>query len=191
MSKASSTFGKIIVWLLVVVLIIAVAGVVLYFALRSQGPIFYVRYGEENYYASLNGGNLFLSAGKTHEFSVKSLMGNEVDYTVKVMANGENNFYFSSGDELHSLYGGDDEADDYSDEFDLQTTSAGFSLVIPQNMSVESIVEEKYGGDVEFLQDVLDELCYFSIVVKSEKRTMELAFNFCPSITVDPPSIIF
>lgn len=191
MSKASSTFGKIIVWLLVVILIVAVAGVVLYFALRSQGTTFYVQYGEENYYANLDGGNLFLSAGKTHEFSVKSLTGDEVDYTVKVMANGENNFRFSFGDELFSLYGGDSETDDYSDEFDLQITPTGFSIAVPQDMSVEGIVEEKYGGDVEFLQNVPDELCYFSVVVTSGESTVELAFNFCPSFTLNPSLIVF
>lgn len=191
MSRASSAFGKFVVWLLVVILIVAIAGVALYFSLRSQGTTFYVQYGEEKYYANLDGGNLFLSAGKTHEFSVKSLTGNEVDYTVKVMANGENNLHFSFDNELHSLYNADDELDDYSDEFDLQITSTGFRLAVPQDMSVEGIIEEKYGGNVEFLQAVPDELCYFSIVVMSEKSTVELAFNFCPSITLDPPSIIF
>ena len=190
-SRAGNAVGKIVSYILVVLLVFGVAGGVAYFFMRSQGTTFYVQYGEEKYYANLDGGNLFLSAGKTHEFPVKSLTGEEVNYTVKVMANGENNFLFSFGDELYSLYNGDDELDDYSDEFDLQTTSTGFSIAVPQDMSVEGIIEEKYGGDVEFQQNVPDELCYFSVVVTSGKGTVELRFNFCPSITIDPPSIVF
>ena len=67
MSKASNAFGKFVVWLLVVILIVAVVGVALFFALREQGMTNYVEYNGERYLVGSDGGSFTLRTGETHE----------------------------------------------------------------------------------------------------------------------------
>ena len=79
MSKAGNVFGKIVVWLLVVVLIVAVVGVALFFVMRSQGVNFYVECGGTKHLANSESGSIALLNGETYDFSVKSLTGEEVN----------------------------------------------------------------------------------------------------------------
>ena len=82
MSKANGTInaiGKIITYILVVLLVLGIAGGISYFVLRNQGITYYVEYGDEKYLADSDGGSLYLPpSDKPQSFSVKSLTGGEV-----------------------------------------------------------------------------------------------------------------
>ena len=60
MSKANGTInaiGKIITYILVVLLVLGIAGGISYFVLRNQGITYYVEYGDEKYLADSDGGS--------------------------------------------------------------------------------------------------------------------------------------
>lgn len=195
MSKASGVFGKIIIWLLVVVLVIAVAGVALFFALREQGLTSYVEYNGERFVIGSDDGSLDLLRGHTHNFAVKSLMGDEVEnFEVKITSNADNNIVFAYNEEYHNSYTGNAETDDYSDVFALQAETDGFTVTIPQDMTVEAAIETKYGGDITFLDEFSGSTAYFVIVVTVDKSSIVLPFVFgaqVSSVMLDPPHIIF
>lgn len=197
MSKAKgagSAFGKVLTYILVVLLLLGIAGGVAYFFMRSQGVTYYVEYNDTQYLANSDGGSIGLRTGETHEFSVKSLTGEEVNYSVKVISNEANNFSFSIGDELHRFYEGNDANDDYSSLFGLQKSADGFTITIPNNVTVESIVSEKFGGEIELLSELSDEYSYFVVVVSSGDSVVNLWFTLdgnVTGITLDTTHIIF
>lgn len=197
MSKAKgagSAFGKVLTYILVVLLLLGIVGGVAYFFMRSQGVTYYVEYSDTQYLANSDGGSIGLRTGETHEFSVKSLTGEEVNYSVKVISNEANNFSFSIGDELHRFYEGNDANDDYSSLFGLQKSADGFTITIPNNVTVESIVSEKFGGEIELLSELSDEYSYFVVVVSSGDSVVNLWFTLdgnVTGITLDTTHIIF
>lgn len=194
MSKASSAFGKFVIWLLVVILIIAVVGVALFFALREQGLTYYVEYNGERYMVGSDGSSITLRTGETYEFSVKSLTGGEVDFDVKITSNADNNIRFAYNDEFHYSYTGNAETDDYSDVFGLQTDTDGFTVTIPLELTVETAIETKYGGDITLIGELSDSAAYFVISVTVDESSIDLWFTFgvrVSGVTLDPPQIIF
>lgn len=197
MSKASGAFGavgKVIIYVLVVLLVLGVAGCIAFFALRGQGVTFYVEYDNERYLANGDGGSLAFANGDTCSFAVKSLKGGEVNFDVKVMANGANNFTFSHNGQLYQFVSADEENNDYSDVFDLNKTSDGFSITIPKGFSVEQAVAEKYGGEIMLDEQLQNDKAYFVISVSAEGSSVNLWFLFdldVVGITLNPPQIIF
>ena len=194
MSKASSAFGKFVIWLLVVILIIAVVGVALFFALREQGLTYYVEYNGERYMVGSDGSSITLRTGETYEFSVKSLTGGEVDFDVKITSNADNNIRFAYNDEFHYSYTGNAETDDYSDVFGLQTDTDGFTVTIPLELTVETAIETKYGGDITLIGELSDSAAYFVISVTVDESSIDLWFTFgvrVSGVTLEPPQIIF
>lgn len=193
MSKASEVLGKIILWLLVIVLIVGVAFVALFFAMRNQGVTYYVEYGGERFFGGSSDGLALLNGG-TYNFSVKSLTGGEVNYGVTVQSNSANNFTFVCDGKPQAFYGTDEESNDYSEIFDLKKGTGGFSLTIPEDFTVEKAIEAKYGADIVFQDEIKNGLCYFIISVWVEKTSISLWFAFggrVENITLDPPQIIF
>lgn len=199
MSKAKgagSALGKFLTYLLVVLLVLGIAGMVAYFALRAQGVTYYVEYGGKQYVANGDGGSLELLSGATSNFSVKSLTGGEVNYDVTVQSNYSNNFDFVIDGEYKQFYSTTEENNDYSAVFGLQKQADGFSLTIPEDFTVEQAVETQYGGDIELQNDykISDDLCYFVITVTSGESTVSLWFTFggrVEGITLDPSQIVF
>ena len=194
MSKSGSVFGKFIVWLFVVILIVAVVGVVLFFSLREQGLINYVEYNGERYMVGSDGGCFSLRSGETHEFSVKSLGGGDVTLSVKITSNADNNIRFAYNDEFHYSYTGDIKMDDYSDVFSLQMDTDSFTISIPQDMTVETALETKYGGDITLIDELSDNKAYFVITVMVNDSLVDLGFVFgikVSGVTLNSPSIIF
>ena len=196
MSKANGTInaiGKIITYILVVLLVLVIAGGISYFVLRDQGITYYVEYGGEKYLADSDGGSLYLpSSDKPQSFSVKSLTGGEVNFDVKITSNSANNFTFVYDGQPQKFYGTNEELNDYSEVFGLEKSADGFTLSIPENFTVEEAVKMKYGGDIEIQGDLNDNLCYFVITVSVDKTTVNLWFNFTElKITLDPSQIIF
>lgn len=197
MSKASGAFGavgKVITYVLVVLLVLGVAGCIAFFALRGQGVTFYVEYDNERYLANGDGGSISFVNGETYSFSVKSLSGGEVNYDVKVVSNASNNFTFSYEGLIYQFASVDEENNDYSDVFDLNKTSDGFSITIPKGFSVEQAVAEKYGGEIMLDEQLQNDKAYFVISVFAEGSSVNLWFLFdldVVGITLNPPQIIF
>ena len=197
MSKANGTInaiGKIITYILVVLLVLGIAGMVAYFALRAQGVTYFVEYNGERYVANGDGGSIGFLSGETYDFTVKSLTGGEVNYDVTVQSNSANNFDFVLNGENYQFFGKNDENNDYAAVFGLQKNTDGFSLALPDHFTVEQAVETKYGGDIELQNgyEISDDLCYFVITVTSDESTVSLWFTFSDfTVTLDPPQIVF
>lgn len=194
MGKAGSVLGRLIMWLLVIVLIILVAAVALFFVLRSQGMTYYVEYGGERYFFGSDGGGVNLYWGIENKFSVKSLTGGKVNYSVQVKSNSINKVCFSVGDELYYLYSGNKGQDDYSQVFGLEKRMDGFSLTFPGGYTVEQAIETKYGGDITLMDELSDSTAYFVITVSCDKNSVDLWFVFGAEVAgliFDSPQIIF
>ena len=189
---ALNTAGKVIMYIMIVLLIIGVAGGVTYFFLRSRGVTFYVTNEGHKYYSGMDGASIWLSPGETHSFSVRSLTGGEVNYSVKVLANEANNFGFFADQEFHRFYDNDEQNDDYSEIFGLKKSINGFTLTIPEEMTVRRAIEEKFGENLQLQTELQEGLCYFVLVVTAGGSSVTLWFNIDElQITIDPPSVVF
>ncbi len=198
MSKASGAFGKFMLWLFAGVLIVAVIGVALYFGLREQGMTYFVEYNGQRYWGGMNDGSLFLRTGETQEFTVKSLTSGEVEFDVKITSNSDNNIAFAYNEEYHNSYADNADTNDYSDVFGLQADTNGFSVAIPLDMTVETAIETKLGGDITLIDELSDSTAYFVITVTVDENSVNLPFTFggqvetpVDTVTLAPPSIIF
>ena len=194
MSKSGGSLGKVVAGLFAFVLIVAVVGVALYFGLHEQGLTYYVEYGGERYYANSDSGGLLLYMEKTHDFSVKSLTGGEVDFDVKITSNAENNFSFKVGEERWRFHDNDPELNDYTEIFGVDVSGNTFSVTVPNGFSVEQAVQEQFGDDVQFETDLQEGLAYFVITVTVDESSVDLPFVFgvkVSGVTLDPPQIIF
>ena len=192
MSRAGNAIGKIITFILVVLLVLGIAAVTLFFVMREKGITYFVEYSGKQYLAGSDGETIWLSPSETHTFSVKSLTGGEVNYTVKIMANSANNVRFSFGKELYYLYNDNEKLDDYTEVFGLSQNSDGFSLTIPEDFTVEKAIETKYNADIELKDELRSDLCYFMITVSVDKTAVNLWFNFNElTVTLNPSQIIF
>lgn len=197
MSKAGggmNTVTKIIVWVLVVLLLLGAAGVIVSYVLQNDGVSFYVGYNGERYFSSVSEADLSFKTGNTYTFNVKSLTGENVDYSVSVLSSDKHNFTFIYNGEFYDFYSADNaDNNGYSHVFSLQKSEDGFSITLPKGFSVEQAIEAKYGGDVE-LQSELQSVPYFVIAVSVGDDTLNLFFSFggnVTGITLDPPSIVF
>ena len=191
-TKSGNAVTRIVTYILVVLLVLGVAGMIAYFALRSQGVTYYVEYNGERYFANGDGGSLFLRAGEPHEFFVKSLTGGEVNYDVKVVSNSSNNFSFTCNGKVYQFASTSEESNDYSEVFGLEKGADGFSLSFPDGFTVEQAVEEKFGGEVLFDEELQSDKSYFVISVTSEDSAVNLWFTFSGlTVMLNPPQIIF
>ena len=192
MDRVIEFLGKFILWLLVILFLIGSSSLVVYFVMRSQGMTYYVEFKGERYYANSDGGNITLIEGELSEFSVKSLTDEDVNYSVCVTSNYANNFRFSVRDELYKFYGDDEELNDYSEIFDLQKTDSGFTVCVPRNTTLTSVIEQKFNGSITFFDEINEDLSYFVITVSSGASSVSLWFDFEPiQVGVDPPKVTF
>ncbi|HIS37519.1 TPA: hypothetical protein IAC10_13015 [Candidatus Scatousia excrementigallinarum] len=192
MDRVIEFLGKFILWLLVILFLIGSSFLVVYFVMRSQGMTYYVEFKGERYYANSDGGNITLIEGELSEFSVKSLTDEDINYSVCVTSNYANNFRFSVRDELYKFYGDDEELNDYSEIFDLQKTDSGFTVCVPRNTTLTSVIEQKFNGSITFFDEINEDLSYFVITVSSGASSVSLWFDFEPiQVGVDPPKVTF
>lgn len=198
MSKANGALGavgKVITYILVVLLVLGVAGVIVYLLAKDEGVTFFVEYGGERYLSGVTEADLTLYTGETHEFSVKSLTGDNVDFSVSVSSNGENNFAFVYNGEFEDFYVKDDtENNDYSAAFGLRKSESGFSLILPKGLTVEKVIEAKYGGDIQLQESLQNGISYFVITVSDGENSLNMYFSFgaeVEGIILNPSQIVF
>lgn len=195
MSKAGGVgkaIIKVITYVLIVLLVLGIAGVIVYFVAKEEGVSFYVEYGGKRYFSSVSEADLFFKTGDTYTFNVKSLTGETVDYSVSVQSNGEHNFSFISDNEFHDFYIADDsENNDYSSVFGLEIKADSFSVTIPKDVTVEEVIAMKYGDEIQLQNDLQKGISYFAITVVSGGNSLSLTFGFELAIMVNPPSIVF
>ena len=191
---AGSTVGTIISVLFGVLLLLGIVGIVTYFALRDQGVTFYVECGGQKLYANTDSANISLQSGKPYEFYVKTLTGGEVNYSVQVTSNSANNFTFVHNGVPKKFYGTDEADNDYSKVFGLKKETDKFTINIPKGFKVEKAIEEKYGGSIEFQEEIKSGLCYFVIAVTADGSKVNLYFSVDRKVTgieISPPSVVF
>ena len=191
---ALDTAGKVVTYILVVLLILGIAGLAAWFALRSQGVTYYVEFEGDRYLANGDGGRLALMSGETHAFSVKTLTGGEANFEVKITSNPANNFTFSHDGEVYQFVSGEAGDNDYSQVFGLEKETDGFTLTLPEGFTVQRAVEEKFGGAVELGTELQDDRAYFMITVTAGESSVQLWFLFgaeVSGLSVDPPFVIF
>ena len=192
MDRVIEFLGKFILWLLVILFLIGSSSLVVYFVMRSQGMTYYVEFKGERYYANSDGGNITLIEGELSEFSVKSLTDEDVNYSVCVTSNYANNFRFSVRDELYKFYGDDEELNDYSEILDLQRTDSGFTVCVPRNITLTSVIEQKFNASITVFDEINEDLSYFVITVSSGASSVSLWFDFEPiQVGVEPPKVTF
>lgn len=194
-TKSGNAVTRILTYLFVVLLVLGVAGVIVYLLAKDEGVTFSVEYGGERYFSGVTEANLTLYTGETHEFSVKSLTGDSVDFSVSVSSNGENNFVFVYDGEFEDFYVKDDtENNDYSAAFGLQKSESGFLLTLPKGLTVEKVIETKYGGDIQLQESLQSGVPYFVITVSDGENSLNMYFSFgaeVEGITLNPPQIVF
>lgn len=192
MDRVIEFLGKFILWLLVILFLIGSSFLVVYFVMRSQGMTYYVEFKGERYYANSDGGKITLIEGELSEFSVKSLTDEDINYSVCVTSNYANNFRFSVRDELYKFYGDDEELNDYSEIFDLQRTDSGFTVCVPRNTTLTSVIEQKFDDSITLFDEINEDLSYFVITVSSGASSVSLWFDFEPiQVGVEPPKVTF
>ena len=59
---------------------------------------------------------------------------------------------------------------------------------------MEKAIEEKYGGSIEFQEEIKSGLCYFVIAVTADGSKANLYFSVDRKVTgieISPPSVVF
>ena len=166
-STAGNAVTKVITYILVVLLVLGVAGAAVALIMRDRGVTFYVESGDDRYLANDVEGYFTIYSGETYEFKVSAFDGGAMDYTVKVTANADNNFVFSVGEESYNFYGGEEGLNDYSSEFTVTKTETGFKMTVPENYSLQKVLESKYDGEVVLPEDLDRSLSYFVLTITS------------------------
>ena len=194
--KASGTvdaIGKIVTWILVVLLVLGIAGGAAYLAMKESGISFYAETAGEKIFGGTEKEMVF-STGQTYDFSVRSLEGGDINYSVKVTANPENNFDFVLDGKIYRFSGEDEERNDYSEVFALTRRADGFSLTIPEGFSAEKAVKAKFGEGVQIGTELSAELAYFSVTIEAWESRAQIFFRFALellAVELDCESIVF
>ena len=194
--KASGTvdaIGKIVTWIIVVLLVLGLAGGAAYLAMKKSGVSFYAETGGERIFGGTER-ELTFSTVQTYDFSVRALERGKVNYSVKVMANPENNFDFVLDGKTYRFSGEDEERNDYSEVFALTRRTDGFSLTIPEGFSAEKAVKAKFGEGVQIGTELSAELACFSVTIGAGESRVQIFFRFSPellAVELDCESIVF
>lgn len=193
MSKGLNTAGKIVAWVLAILLIAGVAGVIVYFVAKEEGADYYVEYNGEKYLGNAEGGKLDITSGKEYRFEVKSLTGETVNFDVKVTSNPANNFEYTVDGKLCVWNGSDEKANDYTGIFNVQKDETGFTMNVPKQFGIYDILQWKYPGQTVD-SGSLEAKDYFLLTVSSGESNVAFWFGTSAAtigITLDPSEIVF
>ena len=210
MRKAKKTdgvmaFSKVLSYILIVLLVATVAaGAVALFA--NGGSPFYVEYDGKRYGTSEE--KVSLPQQSEYVFTVGSMWGDSLDYSINVRANSESTLAFSVNGSPYKFYTGIDEYDDYTGYFAITAEDGKVTFSVPSETDMLQVLQYQYDTeDISITQT--DETDEFEIVFSSEKGQVVFTFGLYVEmsdipeepdnppddsdieITLDPLSIVF
>lgn len=193
MGKGLNTAGKIVTWLLAVLLLVGVAGAVFYFVAKEEGADYYVEYDGKRVLGNTEGGKLDIRSSEDYRFEVSSLTGENVNFDVKVISNPANNFEFTADGKLCVWSGSDEKTNDYTSIFNVRKDESGFTLTAPQKFGIYDILQTKYPGQVINLES-LEVKDYFLLIVSVGESNVTFWFGTgvaTTGIILEPSEIVF
>lgn len=189
---------KVCLLLAFVLALLAAAGIaagIVYLVMKGKGAVFYAEYEGTRFYSGQEEEVVLYGSQNPHVFSVYAADGDTADFTVEITAREENNFYFIlDGKELRYLYEDGQEENDYSEIFSLSSGTDWFMLTVPQGNTVEDLLALRFGGEIETVREIEENLAYFAIRVTCGGYELELPFLFpveAESVSLDPSEICF
>lgn len=200
-----TAFSKVLSYILIVLLVAAVAaGAVALFA--NGGSPFYVEYDGKRYGTSEE--KVSLPQQSEYVFTVGSMWGDSLGYSINVRANSESTLAFSVNGSPYKFYTGIDEYDDYTGYYAITAEDGKVTFSVPSETDMLQVLQYQYDTeDISITQT--DETDEFEIVFSSEKGQVVFTFGLYAEmsdipeepdnppddsdieITLDPPSIVF
>ena len=171
--RSSGTVSNIIVTILLVLLMLGAIGGLAVWLAREDGLTVYVQYGEKRYMTNTVNTSLGELNSGTHEFTVKSLIGESCDYAVEILPNSKVNFDFAVNDKRYKW-----SAVNCSQFFFIEKKKDGFKITVDDDMTVTSLLRNKYDGDILYCTVVDDVAEYFILSVKTSYGTIAMPFGF-------------
>lgn len=191
-SHSKNGLTKFLTYVLALLLVLGAAGVIVYFVLQESGITFSVEYNDEKYYSDTEDSCLFLTSGESHTFYVRSLTGESVDYSVKIISNKDQSFDFTMGGSLYQFYSAEASLNDYTEIFDVQVNGDTFFITLPQNLTVQAAVEQRFGNEIVIEGELQNDICYFILTVSVGSSCVQLPFySDAFRFKFDTPSIVF
>ena len=192
---------KIITYVLLALLLVGTIGLLARFTngFKEDFKTFYITYAGEDILSEKS--NLELSRGEEHHFDVRYIFENldaEAEmkgYGVDVVSNVEKGKEFA--------YTVDGEKITYVDgmyltkAFQIDKQATYFTLTLPEEISLEKVLESVYEKDVEVLNNVeATEPYLYTLVVSSydESVTYHIDFSFyigVTGVTLDKSEVVF
>lgn len=191
MSRHSDNRNPVLRVTICIIFVLIIAGLIgglLYRAIGSRSTADYINYNDIDYSAAAES-NITLQA-QNNIFSVKSATGGYVDYSVKIVANPENNFEFVMNGQTYNFISADENNNDYTSVSGVLKYSDYFVVNVPDDFTIEGAIKSIYGKDVEILDELNSSYCYFTVVITLGESLVKLNFNFAEQMSLDPPYIV-
>lgn len=182
MSKRKNSIITLISFLIVALLVVVAVGVILKYTSGGNESFktFYVQYGSEKILSTDTEKQMKLESGKLYYFEVGYPLdvGKEEtrDYSVSVVPNVKNDFDFTVDGECLSWKGDVPELSQY---FGLTKQATSFTLYVPENTSLQTILQGVYAGktvNVPTVQEIGSEYLY-TLVVSSYNGKITYKIN--------------
>ena len=189
-ARAAPNKAAMIIKIISLILILAILGGAIYFALATNGfsQFEYVSYNGQK--LSMVERNFRLHNG-SNEFQIKSMnpFSDKVSYSVRIQANSEAKFNFTADCNPQSF----SRLGDMTDCFSLELSETGFKLDIPSGTMLQDILKQKYpDAKIEIEGEIGDAEMFLMLITLSNGSAIKIYFDL-PSfrIEIDPPQIIF
>lgn len=160
------------VWTIILtIVLVAVLGAGIFFVARYTNNFtegFKTLYVEKDGKV-LSNEDLTLYSGAEHKFKITALENinfkeKEPIYNVRVVTNSRQGFQYKAGERDLTTYGGVD----VTKGFDLTKEKTGFTISIPEEITIQSIFEKVHDGDTVVLPDLVQNKNYFILQVTSK-----------------------
>lgn len=172
MSKSRiSNFANIIVTVIVLLLLLGITGGLIAWLAREDGLTVYVDYGEKRYTVNTVNASLETLDASKHEFTVGSLTGEAVDYTVEITVNKKAAFEFISNEKKYKWA-----TVDCSKYFKIDKTDTGFTLSISADTNVTNCLRSVY-DEIQYIQLMPESGEYFVMTVKTSYGSIAMPFG--------------
>lgn len=198
-TKSAGVVTKVISYLLIFLVITGVIGFIFTFTngFNEDFKTFYIEYKGESILSSDK--KLVLDRGQEHRFDVKYTFdfdeSETKDYSVAIYANSDknNSFDFSIDGEVYAYYA----EGDITDAFDLTLHDTYFTITVPEEATVETILKNLYPDSVIEVPEEGIKINYpFTLVVSSYNNEVTYNINFAfyvgvTGIEIDQEVIVF